>query len=223
MLIHFLKSQRPDICQEVLNSNSSNKTLSASIGEISTFYKAARQAFEENKDNFQEKSRAEVVLLQRNDIDSMKFWHFFCSLSRRDFQKNYDLLGISVIERGESFYNPLLNDMVNDLLIYGQAKISDGAVVIAVPNSGAGGSKTVKKHDGTTHIMGKSDGDPVVIIRKSDGGYLYSTTDLAALKYRLAPQGDNGKCTRIADPGNGDGADVVLYVTDSGQAIHFER
>ena len=67
--------------------------------------------FDEDED-FKSKSRQEVVNLQGGDPDTIKAWKALCDLSRKEFQKIYDTLGVRIEERGESFYNPLLQDVV---------------------------------------------------------------------------------------------------------------
>ena len=85
-----------------------------------------------------------------------------CELSRKEFQKIYDRMDIKLKEKGESFYNPKLAPMVEDLVKAKIAEESDGALIIRV------GKKK----------------SPPMMIRKSDGGFGYHTTDLAAMKYR---------------------------------------
>ena len=95
-------------------------------------------------------------------------------------------------ERGESFYNPFLNGVIDDLEKQELAVESDGATAVFL--------------DGYTN----RDGSPLpMLVRKSDGGFNYATTDLAAIRHR----------TEIDD---GEKADRVLYVTDAGQSQHFE-
>lgn len=106
-----------------------------------------------------------------------------CELSRKEFQKIYDRLDITLTEVGESFYNPMLRPMVDELKASGVAVENDGAICIFVPKQKV-----------------------PLIIQKSDGGFNYDTTDMAALRYRV----------------NEKKADRIVYVTDKGQEFHFK-
>jgi arginyl-tRNA synthetase len=161
------------------------------LGDLVAFYRQAKQRFDDDE-AFQTTSREEVVKLQGGDPVSLKAWGLLCDQSRREFQKIYDRLDIALCERGESFYNPCLAGVVADLEALGLLVVDDGARCVFLEG-----------------VSGK-DGKPLpVIVQKSDGGFNYATTDLAAIRYRFA-----------AVPG-GDGAHRVIYVTDAGQANHF--
>ena len=157
------------------------------IGDLVNFYKQAKKRFDEDED-FQEKARQEVVRLQAGAEDTIHAWKLLCQQSRQEFQVIYDLLDIKVEERGESFYNPLLSAVVEDLDKAGLLEKSDGAKVVFLEG------------------FKNREGNPLpLIVQKSDGGYNYATTDLAALRYRI--QQDEAK--------------RLIYVTDAGQANHF--
>jgi arginyl-tRNA synthetase len=126
------------------------------------------------------------VRLQGGDPLSLKAWTLLCEQSRREFQQIYDRLGIVLQERGESFYNPFLSAVVADLRMAGLLVEDAGAQCVFLEPE-----------------------KPPVIVQKSDGGFNYATTDLAAIRYRFAP------------PPHGDGARRLIYVTDAGQASHF--
>jgi arginyl-tRNA synthetase len=161
------------------------------LGDLVAFYRQAKARFDEDE-AFQSTSREEVVKLQGGDPTSLKAWGLLCDQSRREFQIIYDRLDIQLSERGESFYNPQLQAVVDDLRAAGLLVVDDGAGCVFLEG-----------------VSGK-DGQPLpLIVQKSDGGFNYATTDLAAIRYRLA-----------AAPG-GDGAGRVIYVTDAGQASHF--
>ena len=161
------------------------------LGDLVAFYRQAKARFDDYE-SFQNTSREEVVKLQGGDPVSLKAWGLLCDQSRREFQKIYDQLGIRLTERGESFYNPYLQAVVDDLRAAGLLVVDAGAGCVFLEG-----------------VSGK-DGQPLpLIVQKSDGGFNYATTDLAAIRYRLAP-----------GPG-GDGASRVIYVTDAGQASHF--
>ena len=157
------------------------------IGDLVNFYKQAKKRFDEDED-FQEKSREEVVKLQSGAEGTIHAWKLLCEQSRKEFQVIYDLLDIKVEERGESFYNALLPEVVEDLDKIGLLEESDGAKVVFLEG------------------FKNRDGQPLpLIIQKSDGGYNYATTDLAALRYRIRKEE----------------AKRLIYVTDAGQANHF--
>ncbi|WP_411868490.1 arginine--tRNA ligase [Vulcanococcus limneticus] len=161
------------------------------LGDLVAFYRQAKARFDEDE-AFQTTSREEVVKLQGGDPVSRRAWQLLCDQSRREFQKIYDRLDIRLSERGESFYNPYLEGVVTDLDASGLLVTDDGARCVFLEG-----------------VSGK-DGKPLpVIVQKSDGGFNYATTDLAAIRYRFgaAPEGD--------------GARRVIYVTDAGQANHF--
>jgi len=168
-----------------------------SISDLEQFYKNAKRWCDVDPE-FAESARKaelvskEVVKLHNNNEDTLRVWKQFVNESRRHYQPVYDTLGINLNEsneRGESFYRDKLADVVNDLKKAGLAKESDGAICV-FPE----GFKT-------------KEGEPLpFIIQKSDGAFLYATTDLAALRYRV----------------NELKADRIIYVTDARQKLHFE-
>ena len=161
------------------------------ISDLVNFYRQAKKRFDEDQ-IFQNKSRSEVVNLQAGDQESLIAWQLLCNQSRKEFQKIYDRLDIKLTERGESFYNKFLVDVINDLKNKNLLINDQGAQCIFL--------------DG---LVGKDGKPQPIIIQKSDGGFNYATTDLAAIKYRLTT------------PPHGDGAFRLIYVTDAGQASHF--
>ena len=159
------------------------------LGDLVAFYRQAKQRFDADE-TFKETARQEVVKLQAGTADTRRAWKLLCDQSRREFAVIYDLLDIKLTERGESFYNPLLAAVVEDLTNLGLLVESDGAKCVFV--------------DGFTN----KEGEPLpLIVQKTDGGYNYATTDLAAVRYRIEE----------------DGAKRIIYVTDSGQANHFAQ
>ncbi|MBC6475290.1 MAG: arginine--tRNA ligase [Hormoscilla sp. GM102CHS1] len=159
------------------------------LGDLVTFYKQAKHRFDADE-AFKETSRQEVVQLQAGAEDTRRAWQLLCDQSRREFQVIYDRLGVQLTERGESFYNPFLPAVVADLDRLGLLEEDAGAQCVFL--------------EGFTNKAGS----PLpLIVQKSDGGYNYATTDLAALRYRIGE----------------DGADRIIYVTDAGQAAHFAQ
>ena len=182
MLITHLKQVAPETL---------NRADAVDLGDLVAFYREAKKRFDDDE-AFQTTSREEVVKLQGGDPVSLKAWGLLCDQSRREFQKIYDRLDIRLSERGESFYNPYLASVLSGLQEAGLLVTDDGAECVFLEG-----------------VNGK-DGKPLpVIVRKSDGGFNYATTDLAAIRYRFALASD------------GDGARRVIYVTDAGQANHF--
>jgi arginyl-tRNA synthetase len=161
------------------------------LGDLVAFYRQAKARFDADE-AFQITAREEVVRLQSGDPVSRRAWQLLCEQSRREFQAIYDRLDIRLTERGESFYNPYLEAVVADLDTSGLLVLDEGAQCVFLEG-----------------VSGK-EGKPLpVIVQKSDGGFNYATTDLAAIRYRFAA------------PPAGDGARRVIYVTDAGQASHF--
>lgn len=160
------------------------------ITEASQLYKKAKLRFDADED-FANKSREKVVSLQKGEKATLEFWNRLVQESERHFQDMYQRLGVLLTKddiRGESFYNPMLPSIVDELTTLGLATKSDDATVVFL--------------DGFTD----RDNNPVpCIIQKSDGGYLYATTDLAAVRFRV----ETLKAKRI------------IYVVDARQAQHF--
>ena len=157
------------------------------LGDLVEFYRQAKVRFDQDE-TFKETSRQEVVRLQAGAEDSRRAWQLLCEQSRREFQLIYDDLGIQLTERGESFYNQFLPQIVEELDKIGLLVENQGAKCVFL--------------EGFTN----KEGEPLpLIVQKSDGGYNYATTDLAALRHRIETE----KATRI------------IYVTDAGQSNHF--
>ncbi len=155
------------------------------------FYTHARRKFDSDP-GFAERSRRRIVLLKGGDQDTMEIWREVVDLSKEYLRRTYARLRVTLTDddiRGESFYNDMLADVAADLTAKGLAVISDGALCVFP--------------DGFTG----RDGSPLpVIIRKSDGGWNYSTSDLATVRYRV----DKLDCDR------------AIYVVGSEQALHFQ-
>lgn len=161
-----------------------------SVGDLDGFYRQARAAYDASP-QLQERARARVVLLQSGDAETLRLWRVLVDESMRYFAEVYRRLDVLLTPAdvvGESFYNDLLAGVVATLEGRGLLVRSDGA--LCVFPAGFSGRK----------------GDPLpLIVQKSDGGYGYAATDLAALEDRFG---------RL-------GADRVLYVVGTPQAQHF--
>ena len=141
---------------------------------------------------FANRSRTAVAELHSGDEWWLDRWQKIVNESREHYQPIYDILSVDLHEeneRGESFYNEQLPGVVEDLKKAGLAKESDGAICVF--------PEGFKNKEGEALPF---------IIQKSDGAYLYATTDLAALRYRIDELG----------------AEKIIYVTDSRQKLHFE-
>ncbi|MFC3499718.1 arginine--tRNA ligase [Micromonospora krabiensis] len=162
-----------------------------SMGDLDSFYKAARAKFDADE-AFRERSRRRVVALQGGDEVTLRLWRLLVEQSERYFLAVYDLLDVTLTKRdfhGESSYNDLLGPVVEDLDRLGLLRESEGAACVFPPG-----------------FVGR-DGEPLpLIVRKSDGGYGYPATDLAAIRHRT----DTLSATRL------------LYVVGLPQRRHFE-
>ena len=160
----------------------------APIEELVRLYREVN-ALEENDPAIKETVRGELVKLQQGNSENLEIWKQAVALSWKEFERLYGLLEITFDERlGESFYNDALQPLVDRLLAQGIARESEGAVCIFFPDIPALEEKPC-------------------LIRKSDGGFLYGTTDLATLEYR----------EQRWKP------DAVWYVTGAPQQLHFEQ
>jgi arginyl-tRNA synthetase len=144
------------------------------LGDLNAFYQEARKKFDADP-AFADRARARVVLLQGGDEATLGLWRTLFDLSARYFETVYERLGV-LLKRddiaGESFYDPLLAETLDELSKKGLAKESKGALCV-FPQGFTG-----------------REGEPLpLIVRKQDGGYGYATTDLAAIRYRLGTLG----------------------------------
>lgn len=162
------------------------------LSDLESFYRAAKVRFDESTD-FATRARQLVVELQSGDEYCNKLWREFNDISLSHCLDVYKRLGVSLTRadvHGESAYNDDLDQVVADLNDQGLLSVSDGA-------------KVVFQDEFKT-----KEGEPLpVIIQKADGGYLYATTDMAAMRYRS----------------NVLKADRALYFVDLRQALHFQQ
>ena len=146
------------------------------LGDLTAFYQQARARFDRDPE-FAERARMRVVALQQGDPESVALWLHLRDISQRHFQAIYDLMDVGLTADdtvGESFYNPMLGDVVDELDALGMLTVSDGALCLFLPG----------------YVT--REGEPMpMIVRKRDGGFNYDTTDLAAIRHRLRDQQAN--------------------------------
>ncbi|XP_065670773.1 arginine--tRNA ligase, cytoplasmic [Hydra vulgaris] len=160
------------------------KEVSPPIEDLQSFYKASKKRFDEDEE-FKKRAYQRVVNLQGGNPDVKNAWKLICDVSRKEFQRIYDRLDITLIERGESYYNDLMPKIVEDLKKGNICeKADDGRWIAWAPNMKI----------------------PLILV-KSDGGFTYDTSDLAALHHRL--KDEHGEW--------------VIYVVDAGQGDHFKQ
>ena len=180
MLIAYLREEDPE-----LKTNLGEKTDLPSLME---WYRASKKRFDSDP-TFKKGAQNQVIELQRGEEVAFAAWKKICAISRRGFQEIYDFLDVKLIERGESFYNDDLPRVVKEFEKSNLVKISAGAKCLFL--------------EGFT----SKEGNPLpLILEKSDGGYNYETTDLAALRQRVLEEK----------------ADRIIYVVDAGQQLHFQ-
>ncbi|MEV7007412.1 arginine--tRNA ligase [Streptosporangium sp. NPDC051022] len=159
-------------------------------GEGNAYYQAARAKFDADPE-FNRRARSRVVTLQAEEPETMRLWHIFMDATVRYFNKVYTQLGVTLTDddiAGESMYNPMLAQVCDELQERGIAVVSDGALCVFPPG-----------------YIGR-EGQPLpFMIRKSDGGYGYATTDMATIRYRVQDLK----------------ADRILYVIGATQAQHM--
>uniref|UniRef100_A0A8C6WLW3 Arginine--tRNA ligase, cytoplasmic n=1 Tax=Neogobius melanostomus TaxID=47308 RepID=A0A8C6WLW3_9GOBI len=156
--------------------------VSPPISDLQAFYKESKKRFD-NEEDFKKRAYQCVVRLQSKEPDFIKAWNMICDVSRKEFQRVYDCLDIKLIERGESYYQDMMTKVVKEFEERGFVELDEGRKI----------------------VFAQGQSLPLTVV-KSDGGYTYDTSDLAALRNRLFDEK----------------ADIIIYVTDSGQGSHFQ-
>jgi arginyl-tRNA synthetase len=158
MLIAYMKEEAP------LVLTGERKT---DLTHLVSWYKSSKKRFDEDAD-FKRRAQLEVVALQQGQPQARQAWEIICEISRKAYQEIYDLLDVHLVERGESFYNPYLSEIVTDLENKGLVQVSHGAKCIFLEG------------------FQNRDGEQLpLMIQKSDGGYNYDTTDMATIYHRI--------------------------------------
>jgi arginyl-tRNA synthetase len=176
MLIQYLREEFPAV-EHAPDGELPN------ITDLTVFYKSAKQRFDDSAE-FKKASQLNVVQLQAGDVGCHKIWKMLCDVSRREFAKVYKRLDVTVEEVGESFYNALIPPVIDELDAKGMLKKEEaGAKLVFVDKFAA-----------------------PLMLQKTDGGFGYDSTDMAALKYRL----------QVLK------ADRIIIITDFSQGDHFK-
>ncbi|KII61094.1 Arginine--tRNA ligase, cytoplasmic [Thelohanellus kitauei] len=154
MLIAYLEEKFPNYAQDP-----------PEISDLQKFYKDSKKRFDEDPE-FKKKAHVKVVDLQNgNDPKVTMAWQRICQISRDNFQKLYDRLGVKVTEKGESFYQTRMSKVIEDLVRRG-----------------------IVEEEGVCKIIRVAGIKVPLILVKSDGGYTYDTSDIATLKYRISEE-----------------------------------
>jgi arginyl-tRNA synthetase len=176
------------LIEHVLDVGEPTTEAQLAAGEFTAFYQAARAKFDTDP-AFAERARRRVVRLQAGDEETLRLWQVLVDESMQYLGKIYARLGITLDMAPESFYNPMLAEVCDELEAAGIAVISDGALCVFPPGFTGRDSKPLP-----------------LILRKSDGGYGYGTTDVATIRYRI---------TKLH-------ADRIIYVVGSEQSLHLQ-
>ncbi|MCH9692097.1 MAG: arginine--tRNA ligase [Gammaproteobacteria bacterium] len=167
-------------------------TAEVALEDLEEFYRESKLRFD-TEAGFADRARAYVVKLQRGDAECLRLWQQFIDISIRHNEEIYRQLKVTLKREdiySESRYNDDLKILVEELLERGIAVEDNGAIVVFIAE------------------MGDKKGNPsAMIIRKKDGGYLYASTDLAAIRYRV------GQLQ----------SDRIIYVVDARQSLHFQQ
>ena len=192
MLIEHLLEVGEDSAEADLLRTDPNAFYQAARAKFDAAEQAGAPAGDGQGEDFASRARRRVATLQSGDAESLRIWTLLVALSTQYFHRIYDMLGVTLTDEhlaGESTYNDLLAAVCDDLEAAGIARISDGALCV-FPEG----------------FTGRDEQPLPLIIRKSDGGYGYATTDLAAIRHRVSTLG----------------ADRIGYVVGSAQELHFQ-
>jgi arginyl-tRNA synthetase len=175
-----------------LEENQANANGEMILKDLEVFYQQAKKHFDDDA-AFADKARSYVVRLQSGDAAMLKLWQQFKTISLKHSTEIYEQLNVTLTDenvRGESFYNDDLAPLVKELQDQGLASESEGAQVVFLQE------------------LADKDGNPSpVIIQKQGGGFLYATTDLAALRYRVKTLNANR----------------IMYFIDARQSLHMQQ
>ncbi|MCB1119234.1 MAG: arginine--tRNA ligase [Chlamydiia bacterium] len=178
MLIAYMQEEKPKVLSQEEQTD---------LTHLTEWYRAAKLKFDADPD-FKKRAQEKVVALQSGQPAEKAAWNLICAISRQAYDQIYEMLDIRIDERGESFYNPMLPEVIDELDKKGLITLSEGAKCVFL--------------EGFTN----REGNPLpLMVQKSDGGYNYDTTDMAAIRHRIIDEK----------------ADWLIYITDAGQSLHF--
>ncbi|ASK66314.1 arginine--tRNA ligase [Brachybacterium avium] len=192
MLIEHLLEVGEDSAEADLVRTDPNAFYQSARAKFDAAEKAGAPGSDLEGGDFASRARRRVATVQSGDAESLRIWTNLVELSKQYFHRIYDMLDVTLTDEhlaGESTYNDLLEAVCDDLEAAGIARISDGALCV-FPEG----------------FIGRDEQPLPLIIRKSDGGYGYATTDLAAIRHRVGTLG----------------ADRIGYVVGSAQGLHFQ-
>jgi len=170
------------IIEHLLDKHPNYNELGLTISDLQNFYAESKKRFDTDE-TFMKNSYKRVVELQSGNEDIISAWNFIKHISRLSYNDIYDRLNIHLVEVGESYYQDQIPSLIAELTEKGLLEEDNGRQIIRVPGY-----------------------DLPLTVVKSDGGYTYDTTDLAAIKYRLTVLN----------------VDRIYYVIDNGQSLHLE-
>lgn len=169
-----------------------NSEISMALSDLESFYREAKKCFDDDE-AFAARARELVVELQSGDEQCMALWQEFINISLEHCEETYRMLGVSLERKDvmpESAYNSDLQNVINDLEAQGLIKEDQGAKCVFLEE------------------FANKEGDITpIIVQKTGGGFLYATTDLAAVRYRQ----------KVLN------ADRALYFVDARQSLHFQQ
>jgi len=184
MIISYLKTIHASDQKEIMENAIINELNTSDSNHLMEIYRNSKKLFDEKDTKFADTSREQTFLLQQGDLFNNTVWKKICEISSKEYSNLYDLLNVrNLTERGESFYQNIISSVIDSLTVAGLVIEKNNAKIIMLDN--------------WTY--------PLMIV-KSDGGYTYDTTDLAALYHRLVILKANH----------------IIYITDSGQKSHFD-
>lgn len=192
------------LCAWIMDHEKAENYDAVDLSDLEALYRES-QALAETDEEFRELSRARVVALQHSDAETLKVWKHIVDKSLEHIYQVYVKLGVLLTREdvlGESFYNPMLPQVVEDL----QKRFPAGSRPMEVVENQGAVCIFMSGEDGSPMFTNPEGNALPFIIRKSDGAYLYPTTDLACLRYRTRDLG----------------ADWIIYTTDMRQSLHFK-
>eukprot|EP01069_Polyplicarium_translucidae_P011863 Polyplicarium_translucidae@DN4506_c0_g1_i1.p1 len=176
MLIEFLREEYPNFQENP-----------PGLTDLLPFYQGAKKRFDSDA-VFKKRAQLAVVSLQSGDATARAAWEMLCEISRKEFAQIYDRLDVRLVDRGESFYNAIIPGVLDKLRELEMVTVTEGATCVFTETDSTKRGREV----------------PLMVV-KSDGGYGYDSTDVAAIYHRLIIEK----------------RDWLIYVTDLGQENHF--